>query len=128
LLLKSRSNLWEKVEVPEPAKIQRLASQMISGDDDDTPSLNSGGFDADETKEPSVPAPKAVEAKAKPVVARKPATVVEEDDEAPSPARKEVPLQKAEPKRQVPSEQADDDDSDDMGSEDIDALLKQLDD
>lgn len=127
LLLKSRSNLWEKVEVPEPAKIQRLASQMISGDDDDAPSLSSGGFDADETKEPTAPAPKAVEPKAKQVIARKPATVVEEDDEAPSPARKEVPLQKAEPKRPVPAEQADDD-SDDMGSEDIDALLKQLDD
>ena len=89
--------------------------------------LSSGGFDADETKEPTAPAPKAAEPKAKQVIARKPATVVEEDDEAPSPARKEVPLQKAEPKRPVPAEQADDD-SDDMGSEDIDALLKQLDD
>ncbi len=47
LLLKSRIDLFSKVEVPDSSKIARLADMMINGDDaaEDKPS---GGFDSDE--------------------------------------------------------------------------------
>ena len=49
-LLKSRVNLWDKIEVPDPRKIQSLANSMINGDDNDT-NATAGGFDADENTE-----------------------------------------------------------------------------
>ncbi len=121
-LLKSRINLWDKVEVPDQEKIRRLASQLISGDDDDGQAK--GGFDDDE----SAPAPAAKapvreeEARPKPVQSRaevkskrvEPETLFEDDD---APVVKEAPKAKPAAKPVV----------DDQDDEDIDSLLKQLD-
>ena len=118
VVLKSRLNLWEKVEVPDGEKLRRLASQLMSGDDDDA--APRGGFDDDETV---APAPQK-EAKQPQVQARAEAKQKKADlfeDEAPEPTK---PAQKAEkPKPAAPVKAAADDDE-----EDIDSLLKQLDD
>lgn len=115
-LLKARVNLWEKVEVPDPEKLRRLASQLISGDDDDTPS--NGGFDMDEV---AAPAPTVAHEHKAPVSKPKVQARAEvkkelfsEDEDAPAPAVK--------PKAPAAVKE------DESESDDIDSLLKQLDD
>lgn len=49
-LLKARINLFDKIEIPEPAKIARIAALMIGGDPSEGDS--GGGFDADENATP----------------------------------------------------------------------------
>jgi hypothetical protein len=45
-LLKLRHNLWDKIEVPDEGKINKIFNVMTHGDDDDDD--GSGGFDEDE--------------------------------------------------------------------------------
>jgi len=52
-LLRLRHNLWDKLEEPDMAKIKKLYSVMVEGDDDDDD--GGGGFDSDETKSETKP-------------------------------------------------------------------------
>ena len=140
-LLRSRIDLWSKVQVPDTSKIERLAATMMSGDDDDGISTG-GGFDSDETEE---------NPKAKPIQARKPKNedIIAEDlsDEEKAPKLKSKPKAKAEEDlsdeeeapRSKAKPKADDDEEeapkpttkpkpDDDDDDDISALLGQLDD
>jgi len=150
-LLQLRIDLFTKVETPDPGKIARLANTMISGDDDDAEV--GGGFDADET-EPEAPAATTQAAPAKKVEkpAGKPAAAATQKSSKPVQSRTETKKTTEQP---APSPGDDDDDiasqmgdafgdeaqldsssedstpannDDDIGGEDIDALLNQLDD
>ena len=127
LLLKSRLNLWEKVEVPDPEKLRRLSSQLISGDDADDAIPSGGGFDDDENTAAPEPA-KAVsppEEKPKQVVSRTEAKAKKpelfEDEEEPKPKSQPQAVKAKEVVKQAPAMANEED-------EDIDSLLKQLDD
>lgn len=156
-LLQSRINLFTKVEMPDVAKISRLANTMISGDDEgDRPS---GGFDTDESSEPAAPpaaqtqkkttekASTVTEAKKadKPVQARseakkqtgKAAPPVDDDDDIASQLAADSLSDEA-PLTDTDDAGSSDDTSasvakntssdDDIGGDDIDSLLSQLDD
>lgn len=122
-LLKSRINLWDKLEAPDHDKIKRLASSMIDGDDEEDTS--NGGFDSDENEPPkaakTIKESKVVddEDDDDELVSKK--KVIEEEEPAPKknkPSAKPAPAPKAEVK---PKDEDDDD-------EDISDLLDQLDD
>lgn len=117
-LLKLRINLWEKLEQPDPEKIEKLARVMIDGDD-----LDSSGFDHDEESKPSTPSKK----ESAPSEPAEPAesTLEEEapiEDETPESVESEDATSDPEPEHQVASTPVDDDDE---GA--INDLLSQLD-
>lgn len=126
-LLQARLNLFDKIEKPDSAKIQRIASVMISGDDDED---GNAGFDADETVESSQPQvstvpPKLMTEKAKP--ATKPRKEAKETDED---LVTDFVTEEEPPKKNNPpvSDKNTSQDEDDIGGDDIEALLSQLDD
>lgn len=113
-LLKSRINLFEKLDLPDSEKIKRLASSMIDGDDEEDAG---GGFDADETQKVIKPGPsKIIEEDDDEPVSDKQTNI--KDDEEEEPTVKSSKKSKPEPKK---VESSDDD-------EDIENLLGQLDD
>ena len=140
-LLRNRHNLWDKIEIPDPAKIATIYSVMSQGDDDD----EGGGFDKDESEQPEQAEPKA-EPKAKKQKKQKPpkeededvATLLEDDstgpdladddnslaDEAPLVDEVEDVKEVEEVKDDKPAAKADGD----VDSEEIDDLLSQLED
>ena len=110
-ILEARHDLFAKIEVPDPAKIDRLYAVMLNGDDsgDDK---KPGGFDSDETKgavSESAPAGKkdpgvgvvTQSTKAKAAPAKPP---VDDDDDVvpmnkpkPAPAKAAAPVAKPKP-------------------------------
>lgn len=109
-LLKARVNLWSKVEQPEPDKLQRLLAQMIDGDD--------SGFDQDEYSKKATTPVKSESAPA----AQKPKPVVKEEDDL-----SDIPFEAEEVSTQAAKPKAVQVDAD-VDSDDIDALLSQLED
>ncbi len=142
-LLKLRIDLFSKIELPDLAKISKLANVMINGDDGDTNNHN-GGFDADETaieapeaevtkkgQEKAPAASVATEAKktGKPVQARTDAkktvgkpTQPNDDDDIVTQLANESPLSDD---SETSSESSNKDD--DIDGDDIASLLSQLD-
>lgn len=154
-LLQMRINLFSKVEAPDPAKIERLANTMISGDDDTE--KPSGGFDDDENQEATAPpataTKKAAEKPAEKSVAsesKKSSKPIQARSEATKPAPKasaapgdddddvatqlasdlddEAPLSETKTSAKASTKSAAADNDDDIGGDDIDSLLSQLDD
>ena len=143
ILLKSRHNLWEKVEVPDPEKIQRLYRMMAEGDDaEPSDGTTAGGFDDDETepvaeskkdpkkdtkkakeqpKESKEPKDQKKDKKSKPVDVEEDDNMPVDDDEVSTELPDKKPVTESED-----FDSADDDDDDDVGSSEIDALLNQL--
>lgn len=135
-LLSLRIDLFSKVDTPDPSKIKRLANTLIHGDDEQERS--SGGFDNDETAEPPPSTPKhEVPSKAvsegkksmKPVQARQEtpkatatAPLSDDDDDVVSNLSNSLADEGPSEIGNKPSA------DDDIGGDDIDALLSQLDD
>lgn len=139
-LLKARHNLWEKIEVPDMEKVQRVYRTMLDGDDDDD---RNGGFDDDETadkpvsesKKESKPTTKSEpKAKSEPKPEQKKATKKPEPDselEDDGLADDEIPDKKPVSESEdfdAPFGDDDDDDNKSVNSSEIDALLNQLED
>lgn len=111
-ILAQRINIWDRLEVPDRAKIRKLSQVLIHGDDEsDVPPKNSG-FDVDEEDEKPAKKAKEAEVKAK----AKPPIVEDEDDSPPPKTKKSSPAP-------FIDETEDDDDSAELSS-----LLEQLDD
>lgn len=129
-LLEMRHNLFAKIEMPDPAKIKKLASAMLDGDDSDD------GFDEDEASDKKATQTKAA-AKIESAKAEKPKTspkkeVIEEDedmlvDESPlvdeEPKAKKKPETKKPETKKVAEEVVDDEEED---NDELNALLEQL--
>lgn len=134
-LLKLRHDLFSKVEIPDPEKIQRLYRVMAEGDDPD----EVGGFDHDETKEPKPESKPKQKSESKPKSEPKPKSeskkMVDDDDiidsgpvdsdsvDSESDLIDEKPLVED----LVESPESTDSKSD-VGSDEIESLLSQLDD
>ena len=155
-LLKLRHNLWDKIEIPDEAKIKKIFNVMTHGDDVDDD--NDGGFDKDETEAKSSKSPKPKDEqkaksdkkkdKPKPAddddddddddedVATHLADDVAPDDTAPDDddsLADEAPLvddstPESKPAKKEPAKVAGGGDDDDVSSDEIDDLLSQLDD
>jgi hypothetical protein len=120
LLLKSRIDLFSKVEVPDSAKIARLADMMINGDDaaEEKPS---GGFDSDEEDEATTESlQKTKSAKSTQAHAPKKEETFAFMEEA-----GEVEEPKAKPSAKKPAPKVEEES---VSSDEIDDLLSQLDD
>lgn len=126
LLLKSRIDLFAKIEKPDVSKLSRLAETMINGDDAEDDRSSGGGFDSDEendsllsameqSKKPSVNTGKAVAESKTP----KP----QKTTQAFSQSKKNVP-----DSDEGDAEESVSQSSDDVGSDEIDDLLSQLED
>lgn len=139
-LLKNRHNLWDKIEVPDETKINKVFNAMTHGDDDDD---DDGGFDEDETttetkkSKPKAEKPKAEKPKPAPVEDDEDEDVVthlaDDDDDDDNSLADESPLVDDTPdeepaKKEEPAKVAAGGGDDDVNSDEIDDLLSQLDD
>ena len=111
-LLKLRHNLWEKIEVPDEAKITQIFNTLVHGDDSEH---EDGGFDKNESAAPASDPVEKVTAR------KKTKAKVEPEEVEANVLADEAPLKEEKVAVAAP---ADDDDDDD----DIDSLLSQLED
>ena len=134
-LLKSRHNLWDKIEIPDEEKIKKIYNVMTHGDDDD---VDDGGFDEDETTSTEkVEKVNKSETKKK-EKAKKPDpddddededVVTHLDDDDDDSLSDESPLADEEPAEKEKKEKKEEPvKGDDVASDEIDDLLSQLDD
>ena len=153
-LLELRIDLFSKIEIPDHKKISRLASVMINGDDDDDDNKN-GGFDDDETttasnqpshqsavksesktvtkseaksgsKSSSATTTKDTKVVSQNVSARKPQSKQDDDDDdmLSNDLSDEAPISDSNDS----NDSSNSSDSTDVGGDDIESLLSQLDD
>lgn len=125
-LLRSRHNLWDKVNMPDVEKLEKVFSIMTHGDDDS----DDGGFDQDESSARQVETRASTVAK----TAKDVSKVVEDDDDdddedvvthlSGSDLNDESPIEEKEDKKSKAKKVVEDDDD----SSEIDDLLSQLDD
>jgi len=148
-LLRLRHNLWSKIEVPDPAKIQKVFLMMTAGDDDADHA--DAGFDEDETKvtEPKAEKSKTEQKAEKPKESKAEKSKTEQKAEKPKESKADpdddaianVPIDDDEPSTKQSSAKStslDDEgtvdtvdvdaDSDSSGNSDIESLLDQLED